>query len=67
MEPEDIDKLATAVLAIQLPSSPKEIKKMIQAIQDGLANLTQFKEDLRPLQEQTELAKDMKKKAKEIL
>ncbi|XP_072529806.1 laminin subunit beta-4 [Salminus brasiliensis] len=67
MEPEDIDILASAVLAIKLPRSPDEIKRMIQAIQNILGNFTQFKKDLKPLQDQTELAKDMKQKADEIL
>uniref|UniRef100_A0AAR2JSM0 Laminin subunit beta 4 n=1 Tax=Pygocentrus nattereri TaxID=42514 RepID=A0AAR2JSM0_PYGNA len=67
MEPEDIDTLATAVLDIQLPSSPDEIKKMILDIQNILSNFTHFKEDLRPLQYQAGLAKEMKQKADEIL
>ncbi|XP_066523971.1 laminin subunit beta-4 [Hoplias malabaricus] len=67
MEPEDINMLASAVLAIQLPNSPDEIKKMIQDIQILLANFTHFKEDLKPFQDQAELAKELKQKADEIL
>lgn len=67
MEPDDIDTLASAVLAIKLPSSPNEIKKMIQEIQNILGNMTDFKEDLKLLQEQTEVAKNITQQAEEIL
>ncbi|XP_076863385.1 laminin subunit beta-4 [Brachyhypopomus gauderio] len=67
MEPEDVDTVASAVLAIQLPSSPDEITKMIQEIQSVLSNLTHFQEDVKYLEDQTKLAKDMKHTANEIL
>uniref|UniRef100_A0A4W4F1K0 Laminin subunit beta-1 n=1 Tax=Electrophorus electricus TaxID=8005 RepID=A0A4W4F1K0_ELEEL len=67
MEQEDIDTVASAVLAIQLPSSPDGIRKMIQDIQIMLSNFTHFKEDVKYLEEQTKLAKDIKHTADEIL
>lgn len=67
MEPEDIDKVASAVLAIKLPSSPDEIKGMIQDIQKTMENFTHITEDLENLEDQAKLAKDLKNKANEIL
>ncbi|MCI4381845.1 hypothetical protein PGIGA_G00256690 [Pangasianodon gigas] len=67
MEPEDIDKVASAVLAIRLPSSPDEIKRMIQDIQKMMENFTHITEDLKDLEDQAKLAKDLKNKADEIL
>lgn len=67
MEPEDIDKVASAVLAINLPRSPDEIKKMIQDIQKMMENFTHITEDLKGLEDQAKLARDLKNKADEIL
>lgn len=67
MEPEDIEKVASAVLAIKLPSSPDEIKRMIEDIQNLMENFTHIKEDLKDLEDQANLAKDLKNKAVEIL
>ncbi|XP_058264408.1 laminin subunit beta-4 isoform X2 [Hemibagrus wyckioides] len=67
MEPEDIDKVASAVLAINLPRSPDEIKKMIQDIQKMMENFTHITEDLKDLEDQAKLARDLKNKADEIL
>lgn len=67
MKPEDIEKLANAVLAIQLPKSPDEIKKMIEDIKNILANVKGFNEDLERLEKEAKIAEDMKERAKEIL
>ncbi|XP_062856618.1 laminin subunit beta-4-like [Trichomycterus rosablanca] len=67
LDPEDINKVASAVLAIKLPKSPDEIKKMIEEIQRKMGNFTQFNEDLKKLEDQAKLAKDLKDKANEIL
>lgn len=67
MEPGDIDKVASAVLAIKLPSSPDEIKRMIQDIQKMMDNFTHITEDLKDLEDKAKLAKDLKNKADEIL
>ncbi|KAL0154836.1 hypothetical protein M9458_049099, partial [Cirrhinus mrigala] len=63
----DIEKLANAVLSIQLPKSPNEIKDMIEDIKRILANVTDFDDDLEHLEKQARIAEDMKEKAKEIL
>lgn len=67
VKPEDIEKLANAVLSIQLPKSPDDIKKMIEDIKKILANVTGFSEDLERLEKEAKIAEDMKKRATEIL
>ncbi|KAI5627047.1 laminin subunit beta-4 precursor, partial [Silurus asotus] len=67
MEPDDIDKVASAVLDIKLPSSPDEIKKMIEDIQKMMKNFTHITEDLKDLEDKAKLAEDLKNKANEIL
>ncbi|XP_060770777.1 laminin subunit beta-4 isoform X2 [Neoarius graeffei] len=67
MEPGDIDKVASAVLAIKPPSSPDEIKRMIEDIQKIMENYTHITEDLKDLEDKAQLAKDLKNKADEIL
>lgn len=67
MKPEDIEKLANAVLSIQLPKSPDEIKEMIEDIKRILANITDFEDDLEHLEKQARIAEDMKERAQEIL
>ncbi|XP_056307443.1 laminin subunit beta-4 [Danio aesculapii] len=67
VKPEDIEKLANAVLSIQLPKSPDEIKDMIEDIKKILANITEFDDDLEYLEKQAKIAGNMKERAKEIL
>ncbi len=67
MKPEDIEKLANAVLSIQLPKSPDEIKDMIEDIKRILANVTDLDDDLEHLEKQARIAEDMKERAQEIL
>ncbi|XP_036374359.1 laminin subunit beta-4 [Megalops cyprinoides] len=66
VKPEDIDKVAAAVLAIQLPGSPAEIQDMIRKIQNILVNCTDLHEDLNKLQDQVKTAQDLLKRAKEV-
>ncbi|ROL46627.1 Laminin subunit beta-4 [Anabarilius grahami] len=67
VKPEDIEKLANAVLSIQLPKSPDEIKDMIENIKEILANFTDFNDDLEHLEKQAKIAENLKERAKEIL
>lgn len=67
VKPEDIEKLANAVLSIQLPKSPDEIKKMIEDIKNILENVTGFNEDLESLEKEAKIAENMKERAKDIL
>lgn len=67
VKPEDIEKLANAVLSIQQPKSPDDIKKMIEDIKNIVANDTGFNEDLEHLEKEAKIAEDMKERAKEIL
>lgn len=67
VKPEDIEKMANAVLSIQLPKSPDEIKDMIEDIKRILANVTNFDDDLEHLKKQARIAEDMKERAQEIL
>uniref|UniRef100_A0A4W5Q591 Laminin subunit beta-1 n=1 Tax=Hucho hucho TaxID=62062 RepID=A0A4W5Q591_9TELE len=64
--PEDIENLVKAVLAIQLPGSPDDIRSMIQNIRGVLTNFIEFKEDLKKLKDQAKTAQDLLKKAQDI-
>lgn len=67
VKPEDIEKVANAVLSIQLPKSPDEIKKMIEDIKNILANVMDFSDDLERLEKEAKIAENMKERAKDIL
>lgn len=58
--------MARAVLAIQLPKSPDQIRSMIDEINDLLANATKSQENLEDLKEQAEVAKDLLQKAQDV-
>nr|XP_023841727.1 laminin subunit beta-4-like [Salvelinus alpinus]XP_023841728.1 laminin subunit beta-4-like [Salvelinus alpinus] len=64
--PEDIERLAKSVLAIQLPGSLDDIHSMIQNIRGMLANFTEFKEDLKKLEDQAKTAQDLLENALDI-
>lgn len=66
VSPEDIEKVSKAVLAIQLPKNPKEIQTMIQNIRDLLANFTNFKEDLKLLQDNAKAADKLLEEANAV-
>lgn len=64
--PEDIEKMARAVLDIQLPRSPDQIRSMINDINNMLSNSTNFQDDLKNLEEQAKVAQDLLQKAREL-
>lgn len=64
--PEDIEKMARAVLDIQLPRSPDEIRSMINNINDLLSNATNFQEDMKKLEQQAKTAQDLLQKALDL-
>ncbi|KAM7415417.1 hypothetical protein PAMA_019983 [Pampus argenteus] len=64
--PEDIEKMARAVLDIQLPRSPDEIRSMINDINNLLSNATNFQKDLKTLEEQAKTTQDLLQKAREL-
>uniref|UniRef100_A0A8D3EF14 Laminin, beta 4 n=1 Tax=Scophthalmus maximus TaxID=52904 RepID=A0A8D3EF14_SCOMX len=59
VSPEDIEKMARAVLDIQLPQSPAQIRSMITEINNLLFNTTHLQHDLRNLEEHTKTAHDL--------
>ncbi|CAJ1055766.1 laminin subunit beta-4 [Xyrichtys novacula] len=64
--PEDIEKLARAVLDIQLPKSPDQIQSMINMINKLLTNATNFQDDLKNLEEQAKTAQDLLQEARDL-
>ncbi|XP_035280923.1 laminin subunit beta-4 [Anguilla anguilla] len=64
--PEDIEKVARAVLAINLPAPPDAIRAMIEKIRDVLVNCSDLQENLKNLQDQVKTAQDLLEKAKEV-
>ncbi|XP_069572970.1 laminin subunit beta-4 isoform X2 [Brachyistius frenatus] len=66
LPPEDVEKMARAVLNIQLPRSPDQIRSMIDDINKLLANATKFQQDLKNLEKRAEEAQDLQKKAQEL-
>ncbi len=64
--PEDIEKMARAVLNIQLPQSPDQIQSMIDNINILLFDTTNFQKNLRNLEEHAKTAQDLLQKALEL-
>ncbi|XP_041795045.1 laminin subunit beta-4 isoform X2 [Chelmon rostratus] len=64
--PEDIEKVARAVLAIKLPRTPDQIRSMINAINNLLSNITNSQDNLKKLQERAKIAQDLLQKAQEL-
>ncbi|KAM9375661.1 laminin subunit beta-4 [Pholidichthys leucotaenia] len=64
--PEDIEKMSRAVLNIQLPRSPSQIRSMIREINDLMTNNIRVPEDLKNLEEEAKVAKDLLQKAQEV-
>ncbi|XP_008292613.1 laminin subunit beta-4-like [Stegastes partitus] len=64
--PEDIEKMAKAVLNIQLPRSPNQIQSMIDDINNLVINATKFQDDLKNLENQAKTAQDLQQKAQEL-
>ncbi|XP_039988567.1 laminin subunit beta-4 [Xiphias gladius] len=63
---EDIEKMARAVLDIQLPQTPAHIRSMISDINNLLSNATHFQDDLKNLEGQAKIAQDLLQKAREL-
>ena len=66
VSPEDIEKISQAVLDIQLPGSPDEIRTLMKNIKDLLSNTPDLKEDLRRLEEQSKAASDLLRQALDL-
>ncbi|KAM4733907.1 laminin subunit beta-4 isoform 2-T2 [Anableps anableps] len=64
--PDDIEKMANAVLSIQLPQSPAEIQSMINNINNLLNGATKIQEDLKKLQDDAKTVQELLQKATEI-
>ncbi|KAJ8269152.1 hypothetical protein COCON_G00117590 [Conger conger] len=64
--PEDIQKLAEAVLAIKFPAPPSAIRAMIENIRNILVNCSELQEDLKNVQDHVKIAQDLLEKAKEV-
>ncbi|XP_019113332.2 laminin subunit beta-4 [Larimichthys crocea] len=64
--PEDIEKMARAVLAIQLPQSLDQIQSMINDINNLLSNATNSQDNLNNLVDHTQTAKDLLQKTQEL-
>lgn len=64
--PEDIVKMARAVLDIQLPRSPDQIQSMINDINNLQSNATNFQDDLKNLEGHAKTARDLLQKAREL-
>ncbi|XP_029289830.1 laminin subunit beta-4 [Cottoperca gobio] len=64
--PEDIEKMARAVLDIQLPRSPDQIRSMINDINTQLSNTTNYLDDLKNLGQPAKTTGDLLQKAGEL-
>lgn len=64
--PEDIERIARAVLAIQLPRSPDQIQSMIDDINNLLFNATNIKDNLKSLEKHANTTKHLLQKAQEV-
>lgn len=64
--PEDIEKIARAVLDIQMPQSPDQIRSMIDEINNLLSNVTNYQDNLKDLKEQAKNAQELLEKAQEV-
>uniref|UniRef100_A0A3B3T2G9 Laminin, beta 4 n=1 Tax=Paramormyrops kingsleyae TaxID=1676925 RepID=A0A3B3T2G9_9TELE len=67
VSPEDIEKVAGAVLAIQLPLSLEEIQDMIDTIHSIVANSPTVREDLDHLTNQNQTVKELLEAAEDVL
>ncbi|XP_014187088.1 laminin subunit beta-4 [Haplochromis burtoni] len=64
--PKDTEKMAQAVLRIELPQSPANIQSMISNVNILLKNATRFLEDLKNLDKQAKAAMDLQQEALEL-
>ncbi|XP_029687706.1 laminin subunit beta-4 isoform X3 [Takifugu rubripes] len=66
VHPDDIEKVARAVLRIRLPRSPDQIRSMIDEINNLLSNVSRFQDDIKKLEEHTSITQELLKKAEEV-
>ncbi|MEQ2253223.1 hypothetical protein ILYODFUR_029996 [Ilyodon furcidens] len=66
VHPDEIEKMSNAVLSIQLPRSPAEIRSMIKDINNLLNGATRFQDDVKELQDEAKIAQELLQKATEI-
>lgn len=66
VHPDDIEKVARAVLRIRLPRSPDQIRSMIDEINNLLSNVSRFQEDIKKLEEHSSITQELLKKAEEV-
>ncbi|XP_032363853.1 laminin subunit beta-4 isoform X1 [Etheostoma spectabile] len=64
--PEDIEKMSQAVLAVQFPGTPDQIRSMIRDINNLLSNTVNVHDDLRSQQETAKTARDLLQRAREL-
>lgn len=62
---EDIEKMARAVLDIQLPKSPDQIRSMINEINNLMSNATNFSASLKKLEEHANTTRDLLQRAQD--
>ncbi|XP_072291696.1 laminin subunit beta-4 [Eucyclogobius newberryi] len=63
---EDIEKMARAVLNINLPRTPDQIRAMIQELAELMNNAQNSGKDLKKLQDQARAAEELKERALEL-
>lgn len=66
VHPDDIEKVARAVLRIRMPRSPDQIGSMIEEINNLLSNVSRFQDDMKKLEEHTNITQELLKKAEEV-
>lgn len=66
VHPDDIEKMARAVLSIRLPRSPDQIRAMIDEINNLLSNVSRFQDDIKKLEDHTNITQELLKKAEEV-
>ncbi|XP_039470117.1 laminin subunit beta-4 [Oreochromis aureus] len=64
--PEDTEKMAQAVLRIQLPQSPANIQSIISNVGNLLKNATRLLEDLNNLDKKVKAARDLQQEARDL-
>lgn len=64
--PEDIEKMARAVLDIQLPRSPDQIRSMITEINNLMSNATNFQASLKKLEDHANATQDLLQRARDV-
>lgn len=63
---EDIEKMAQAVLNLQLPRSADHIQSVIGNISDLLSGAANLQEDLGSLEERSRISQDLLQNAQEL-